>query len=163
MLYKLGKVDIQQLERLADVFSFVVKKNCDGILDLVKEFWVKNSYKLKQDFLMNLHENDVIITATPNILINGICSYLGTKNIICSDYDLETGKLKFLCMGENKVVALKKRYPNAVIKEFFTDSLNDMPLINMAENAYFVRGRKLFPIKIGYKIYDEKKLRLSKN
>ena len=146
-LYKIRKLDIDQIYLLANKFSFVVKKHRNEAEELIKEFWSCNISKLKFDFIKYVKEDDVIITASPNLLIQPIIPYLKAKNIISSDYQLEQGKLNFICIGKNKVVAFKKSFPDAKINNFFTDSLNDMPLINLADNVYMVRGKRVFCLK----------------
>ena len=146
VLYKTGKLDTKQVYQLANNYSDVVKKYQDVADKYIEEFWKENIHKLKKGFLEHITPDDIIITASPNILIQKIQPYLKTKRIICTDYDLENGKLNFLCLGKNKVDALKKQYPDIIIDEFYTDSLNDMSLISISETAYLVSGNKMFPI-----------------
>ena len=157
VLYKTGKLDIDKIYQLADRFSGIVKKHQDIADKYIEEFWKDNVKNLKKDFLSYISPNDIIITASPNILIQKILPFLPTKNIICTDYDLENGKLNFLCLGKNKVDALKKQYPDITIDEFYTDSLNDMPLIDISKTAYLVAGNKMFPINPKHKSKIERK------
>lgn len=151
VLYKTGKLDTKQVYQLANNYSDVVKKYQDVADKYIEEFWKENIHKLKKGFLEHITPDDIIITASPNILIQKIQPYLKTKRIICTDYDLENGKLNFLCLGKNKVDALKKQYPDIIIDEFYTDSLNDMSLISISETAYLVSGNKMFPINPKHK------------
>lgn len=157
VLYKTGKLDTKQVYQLANNYSDVVKKYQDVADKYIEEFWEENIHKLKKGFLEHITPDDIIITASPNILIQKIQPYLKTKRIICTDYDLENGKLNFLCLGKNKVDALKKQYPDITINEFYTDSLNDMPLIDISKTAYLVAGNKMFPINPKHKSKIERK------
>lgn len=157
VLYKTGKLDTKQVYQLANNYSDVVKKYQDVADKYIEEFWKENIHKLKKGFLEHITPDDIIITASPNILIQKIQPYLKTKRIICTDYDLENGKLNFLCLGKNKVDALKKQYPDITIDEFYTDSLNDMPLIDISKTAYLVAGNKMFPINPKHKSKIERK------
>ena len=157
VLYKTGKLDTKQVYQLANNYSDVVKKYQDVADKYIEEFWKENIHKLKKGFLEHITPDDIIITASPNILIQKIQPYLKTKRIICTDYDLENGKLNFLCLGKNKVDALKKQYPDIIIDEFYTDSLNDMSLISISETAYLVSGNKMFPINPKHKSKIERK------
>lgn len=157
VLYKTGKLDTKQVYQLANNYSDVVKKYQDVADKYIEEFWEENIHKLKKGFLEHITPDDIIITASPNILIQKIQPYLKTKRIICTDYDLENGKLNFLCLGKNKVDALKKQYPDITIDEFYTDSLNDMPLIDISKTAYLVAGNKMFPINPKHKSKIERK------
>ena len=72
---------------------------------------------------------------------------MNIKNFVGSEVDLEKRKLISFCYRENKVKAFKEKYPNAEIDNFYTDSLNDQPMIDLAKNAFLVKGDKLIKIK----------------
>ena len=40
-----------------------------------------------------------------------------------------------------------EEYPDTEIENFYTDSLNDQPLIDISKNAYLVKGDKITKIK----------------
>jgi len=141
-LYKLRFLSIEKLYDLVGKMSSVVIDNQKNADSFVQEFWAKNSYKLKPYFLNILKSEDVIITSSPNILIEGIANKLKTKNIISSQFNLKTGTFDFACFRENKLLAFKEKYPNVIINEFYTDSLNDMPLIKISKKAYIVKKNK---------------------
>ena len=90
-----------------------------------------------------IREYYIIITGSPNILIDEIKDKLNTKNIICSQINLDTGDLEFLCLGKNKSAIFQLQYPNARIDELYTDSMNDKPLINISKKAYLVKGDEI--------------------
>ncbi len=143
ILYKLRLLPIEKLYKLAGKMSSVVVNNKENAEIFVKEFWAKNASKLKPYYLSKLKTDDVIITASPRILIEGILDKLNTSNIICSELNLETGTFDFVCFKENKVLAFKEKYPNGIINEFYTDSLNDMPLIELSKKSYLVKKGKM--------------------
>ena len=132
--------------------SSLIIENKEFADELIKEFWTLNKHKLKKYFLDKITSSDVILTAAPRMLIEGILEELNTKNIICSEFNLETGKCEFLCYRENKVVAFKNQYPNAIIEEFYTDSMNDLPIIKLANNSFLVK-KKRPPKSIDKNIY----------
>lgn len=140
--YKMGLLSVEDLYPLASKFSSVVMKNKENAEELIREFWEKHEHKLKPYYLEKLKEDDVIITASPRILIEGIKEKLNTKNIICSEFNLDSGNFDFICFGENKVKAFLEQYPNAKIEEFYTDSLYDSPLMNLANQSYLVKRNK---------------------
>lgn len=142
ILYKANLLSIDKLYTLASKMSSAVIDNKEHAELFIQEFWHKNKYKLKKDYLDKLNSNDVIITASPRILINGIKNQLNTENIICSEFNLETGKFEFIRLGENKVYALKNQYPNISINEFYTDSLSDIPLMKLAKKSYLVKRNR---------------------
>ena len=149
--YKLNKLSIDELyEEASKITAEVIKngiyaeilRSKESTEAYIREFWKKNARKLKQDFLDKIKEDDIIITASPVVLIEGIADIVKAKNIIGTELDLATGRLTFACFRQNKVKAFKERYPDVTIDEFYTDSLNDMPLIQLAEKAYLVKKNK---------------------
>lgn len=147
MLYKANKLPIEKLCELIDQMTSKVIKNKDQANILVEEFWYQHKNKLNKYFLDRITRDDVIITAAPRILINGISNELKTNNIICSELNLETGKFEFLCFGENKLKAFRERYPNVTIDEFYTVSLADSSMIEISNKAFLVK-KKLPPKRI---------------
>ena len=72
---------------------------------------------------------------------------MNIKHFVGSKTDLENRKLINFCFRENKVKAFKEKFPDAVIDNFYTDSLNDQPMIDLAKNAFLVKGDRLIKIK----------------
>lgn len=147
LLYKLNKLPIAKVEEVADSLSHVLIKYKEETSDLIQEFWKTHQNRLKKEMLDKIGEDDIIITASPGVLIDGIKEKLKTKSIICSDLDVNTGKLSFLCMAENKVKAFKTLYPDTSIDEFYTDSMSDKPLMDISDNVFFVKGKNITQIK----------------
>lgn len=142
ILYKLTVLNDNKLYKFSNILSSTIIGSKDDIPRYVDEFWMKNSHKLKPYFLNRLKESDVIITASPSFLIGGIKDKLNTKNIICSEYNLNTGEFEFICFRHNKVKIFKELFPNTKVDEFYTDSLNDIPMLKLAKKAYFVKKNK---------------------
>ena len=147
LLYKMGRLSSDMLYNLANRYSYLVVKYQSEISSLVSEFWDRNSCKLKRDLLQLIGDDDVIVTASPNILIDGIRDKLPTNNIICSTINYFNGNLELACLGEEKVIAFKDKYPNENRFDFYTDSFSDMPFIFISENAYLVKKNNICMIK----------------
>lgn len=64
-----------------------------------------------------------------------------------SSIDKNTGKFIRLCFLDNKVKIFRELYPNAHIDNFYTDSMNDKPMMDIADHVFFVRGNKIEQIK----------------
>ena len=146
ILYKTKRLPLDYVKKIANKYTHEIVNNKNEIKELVQEFWINNSNKLKPKFLNMIDEEDIIITASPNILIDGIKDKLKTKNIICSQINLETGNLDFLCLKENKSIAFQKYYKDKEIDELYTDSMNDTPLINISKKSYLVKGDEIIEI-----------------
>lgn len=141
--YKLGKISEKEIYDFGSKMLGVFFANGAYADESVKAFWQLNSSKLKKEFLDIIDENDVIISASPDFLLNEVTDKLSTKNIICTEIDKETQAIKFLCYGKNKITAFDSAYPDAVIDEFYTDSINDLPMMKKAKKAYMVKGSKI--------------------
>lgn len=155
VLYKFRLLSIPKIYKLSSKISSVAISNKDHIDELVEQFWKKNRSKLKPKFLEMLTAEDVIITGSPRILIFGIISELKVlpSNVICSEFDLNTGCFEFICLRENKVGAFTKKYSEAHIENFYTDSLNDIPMMRLAKHSYLVKKKK-DPELIDPKVYS---------
>lgn len=142
ILYKMRILTIDKLLETANKMTAVFMKNSKDLDIIVQEFWNLHKKKLKPNYLAKLKSTDIIITASPRFLIEGIIPILKTKNIICSEFNTQTAQFEFVNFGKNKVTAFKEKYPGAKITNFYTDSLNDLPLIEISEHSFLVKGNK---------------------
>lgn len=145
--YKSGRMTLQQvLETYSDevVGYWQTIGDFDG--DVVR-FWDKNEHKIKPFYLSRRRDDDVILSACPDIVLEEICRRLNIRQYIGTETDRETRRLVRFCYRENKASAFRERYPDAVVENFYTDSFNDSAMIELAENAYLVKGERCRKIK----------------
>lgn len=145
--YKAGKIS---LDDVMDKYAGVVEEFAQSIEDIesdVIDFWDKNSSKIKPFYLRQRRDDDIIISACLDVVLEEICRRMNIKNYVGSTTDLENRKLVDFCFRENKVKVFKEKFPDAEIENFYTDSLNDQPMIDLARNAYLVKGDRLIKIK----------------
>ncbi len=141
--YKLNLLKIEKIYQTCEIIiNSFFKHSKFNYDELIEEFWKINHKKLKKEFLDMLKKDDLIITGCPNFLINYIKDELKVENIICTDFDLKNKKVNFICFGENKVIAFKKKYKNKINK-FYTDSLADVPFMELANEVYFVNKNSI--------------------
>ena len=117
-------------------FSIVKKmKNLD---DDVESFWKINKKKIKKFYLNQKRNDDIIISASPQFLLEPICKELDVK-LIASNFDKRTGLLiGNNCYGNEKVNRLKEiGIENC--DEFYSDSKSDTPMKCIAKKAFMVR------------------------
>ncbi len=107
-----------------------------------KEFWESRFSKINDFYLKQKDESDVIISASPEVLLNPICDQLGVK-LIASRVDAKTGFSQENCYGAEKVKRFREQYPDANIESFYSDSLSDSPLADISEKAYLVLGQEI--------------------
>ena len=136
--YKLGCLEIDDLRRKANRFSFGVRHYRKRAEKLIDKFWLTYEKRLNPRMISRLEPGDVIVSAAPRPLIEPIISRFKGVKLICSEFSLETGKFGFICMGENKLIAFRKQFgPDAKIDAFYSDSEYDVPLAEIADRHFF--------------------------
>ena len=141
--YKLCLVDKEKAEQsINDFLKFAIsdKREVD---EIVKSFWEKNSCKLDQNMIKRIGKDDLIMTAGPDILINGVRDKLNTENIISSIIDTDKREMVYFNFGENKAKRYKELYGDTPIESFYTDSFNDRSMMKLAQKVYIVEKGKL--------------------
>ncbi|MDR2923767.1 MAG: haloacid dehalogenase-like hydrolase [Treponema sp.] len=133
-LYLIG---VYSKERMKENFFVFVR--FIPVQEMVLCFWDKNRKKIKSWYIRQKQDSDVIISASPEFLLEPlVCGYLGI-NLIASRIDQNTGKfIGKNCHGEEKVTRLYTLYPAAVVDNFYSDSYADTPLARVAKKAFLV-------------------------
>lgn len=142
----LYKLKLKTKEQMKESF-FAFLKCFDDIDSLVDNFWSKNKKKIKKFYLETEHDEDVIISASPYFLLKPICKELNVKDLIASEVDKKTGKYRGEnCRGEEKVRLFMDKYKGAIVEMAYSDSICDMPMLNLAKNRYLVDGNKIIKL-----------------
>ncbi len=110
-------------------------------------FWDRHEKKIKPWYETVRREDDIIVSGTTDFLLDEIMRRMGIHRYIGSSIDPATGKFRRLCFMENKVKLLHEYYPEAEVRNFYTDSMNDRAMIEIAEHAFLVRGSRIRQIK----------------
>lgn len=125
-------------------YSFL--KGIKDVDSMVELFWNENQDKIKDWYLKSKEESDVVISASPEFLLNNICRRIGIKHLIASEVNKNTGICEGEnCYGEEKVLRFKKYFEKGEIKKFYSDSLSDAPISLMASERYIVTGNNILP------------------
>lgn len=120
------------------LYSFL--SDIPNLSETVEEFWDEHISKIKDFYLKQKQEKDIIISASPRFLLKPACQRLGIKNLIASDVDSDTGFYNGInCFGEEKVRRFRLEF-NEDIDEFYSDSYVDEPLAKIAKQAFMVQG-----------------------
>ena len=145
--YKTGTLRLETaLEQYSKPFEEYVSALSD-IDALVDEFWDKHMHKIKPFYDQVRSDDDLVISASPQIVVDEVCRRLGIKRCIGTQFDRKTGKLGRVCFRENKIAAFREAYPDAHISALYTDSMHDNPHMDNSEAVYFVKGNKIKRIK----------------
>ena len=124
------------------IFSYI--KHIDNFDEYLNEFVDIYKKKIKSYYLIQQKESDVIISASFDIWIDALCKEIGIKHVIATTYDIKKCKI----IGENnhdyeKIRRFRKEYPNAKVKCAYSDSLHDIPMFEIAEEAFLVKKNNL--------------------
>ena len=126
-------------EKFFEVFSGI-----ENIDNYITDFWEKNKVKIKKWYSKTHIDNDVVISASPEFLLNPICNELRIEKVIASRVNKGNGKYTGEnCYGEEKPKRFYEIYPNGKIETFYSDSLSDTPLKEIAEEAFIVQKEEL--------------------
>lgn len=145
--YKTSRVEGGEVSEFVEEMIKVFFDNCENLDEHVRAFWKLNKHKLKQNMLDKISSADAVISASPRFLLEGIADMLNTKNLICTELDMENKKLKYLCYSKNKVKSFREHFGDTRIDEFYTDNMNDMPLMQLADRVFLVAGNKITELK----------------
>jgi phosphoserine phosphatase len=105
----------------------------------VEDFWSKKFDGIF-DCYNNIHDSsDIVISASPEFLLEGVCQKLGVAKMMASPVDKKTGKYNGQnCHGEEKVRRFYEYLPQGEIDEFYSDSISDLPLAKISKKAFVI-------------------------
>jgi len=120
---------------------YLFLRRLPGWREEARLFWeAKADQMLKPWYLAQMRPDDVIISCSPDFLLQPLCDKLGVR-LLATRVDQRTGRLEgFSCYGAEKVRRLREAFGDIEIGEFYSDSLSDTPLAKLAQKAFFVRG-----------------------
>lgn len=143
-LYKLKIVEKVKFKEA--FFSFL--KRLPDAEKSVCIFWDKNQNKIKEWYVKQQKEDDLVISASPLFLLEEICKRVGIKRLIATDVDIKSGSFRSPnCYGEEKVKRFRLEYPDENVNGFYSDSLSDRNMAEIAQNAFIVKGDNINPWK----------------
>ncbi len=135
------------IEKYGYVIEDYVKNNNIDIPALFEEFWDLHQHKIKPFYEYVRKDDDLIITASPKISMDILCPRIGIKHWLGTEMDEKTGRFHRGCFRETKIDFFRENYPDGVIDDFYTDSLNDEFLFPYAKRVFWVKGHKVTQIK----------------
>lgn len=125
-------------EKMYGMFKYI--PDIDSEVEL---FWETHKNGIKKWYLDQKRSDDLIISASPEFLLAPICDGLGVR-MMASRVNKKSGSYTGEnCYGKEKVRRLYETVENPVIDEFYSDSLSDTPLAELAKKAFLVKGNDL--------------------
>ena len=140
------KLCVLSKERLEDVINSIFAGVLDGTespAELTAPFWKTHAKRLNHDILALIEPDDVIISASPDFMFEGIRDLLNTDRIVGTEVDIAAKKIIRFNFGDNKVKHYKEVYGDQKIDAFYTDSYNDKAMMEIAEEVYIVKKGKI--------------------
>lgn len=141
LLYALKRIETKELKE--QLFSFI--SEIDDIERETELFWNEKIDGIGQWYLNQQKSDDIIISASPEFLLKPVAKRLGFA-LIATPMDEKTGKIFGKnCHDHEKVRRFYEEYPDAHTEEFYSDSLSDSPMAQIADTAFLVDHGKLSP------------------
>lgn len=154
---RMARGRITKTEAKAALYRFI--RRLGDSEALVRDFWKHNTWRIKDWYLKQKDETDLIISASPEFTLRPITDALGVT-LIGSLVDPISGEsLSLNCHGEEKVRRMREQFPDTEIVKFYSDAYSDTPLARLAEKAYLVRGDRIMPFFRGSRSPDAKDAR----
>lgn len=142
-LYILGIIDKTSMKE--KIFSFL--KRIDNVDDYIKEFWTTHKKNIKKWYLDQQDKTDLIISASPEFLLKPLEKEFNF-HVIASKVNKKTGKFEEKnCHDSEKVRRYNEVYKNKTLKAFYSDSMSDKPMMDISEEAYFVKKNTIYDLK----------------
>lgn len=126
---------------------FLFIKDIDNLDNLITQFWEEKNKKINNFFLENLNKQEedqkrsiYVISASPEFLVKPYISQYKNINLIATKMNKNGTITGENCKGDEKIDRLKKEEKEFEIENFYTDSLDDLPLVEIAQNTYYVHN-----------------------
>lgn len=121
-------------------------RHLGSVDELVTEFWDQHRSGIAEYYHEVHRDSDVVISASPEFLLEPICRQLQIHKLIASRVDKHTG-IYFgeNCWGAEKVSRFRDELPGAEVGDFYSDSLSDAPMAAIAERAFLVTREGIVP------------------
>ena len=152
LLYVLKIINLEKLKE--NFLRFLNGENTGELKKLIREFWEKKESKInlwvKDEILKNKKETEILvaISASPTFLIIDRLKLMGFDVVIGTDFLFESTKFHSHitsknCKNYEKVKRMNKWAEDNNIQydivNFYSDSIADKPLFDLAENKYWIK------------------------
>ena len=135
-----GRIDTKALKE--QLFSFLPRLDAEAEAAL---FWETHGEGIGTWYLAQRRDDDLILSASPEFLLRPVAEKLGFR-LIATPMDPATGRINGLnCHDAEKVRRFRAEYPGAQAEDFYSDSLSDTPMAELAQRAFLVRKGRLAP------------------
>ncbi len=135
---------------------YAVLRHIPDPMGEVRAFWDENIGKIYPWYLDRKRADDLIISASPDFLIGEACRRLGVRHI-ATGMDIATGRLTTPnCWGDEKVRRYRQVFGAEPVEEFYSDSMSDLPMMELARQGYLVKDGAVLRLTAGRHAREEK-------
>ncbi len=139
----LFKIGLEERTKFKSNF-FIFLRGINNLSDCVDKFWEKHFSKIRAWYLKLDHRQDIIVSASPEFLIEPVSRRLRVQELFATKINERTGKIVGKnCYGEEKVVRIEGILKSKRIQKAYTDHLSDLPILLLAEEPFIVRGERI--------------------
>lgn len=140
----------KDLKKSKEIFFRILNGvNIEFLKEEINEFWKVKKDKIfswvYNEILENKKVSDelILISATPSIFLEKISKELGFDKLLATEFEntnkLFDSKIKGTnCKGKEKVNRLNEYIDNYTILKFYSDSMSDKPLFDLADEKIFI-------------------------
>ena len=140
----------KDLKKSKEIFFRILNGvNIEFLKEEINEFWKVKKDKIfswvYDEILENKKQSNelVLISATPSIFLEKISKELGFDKLLATEFEntnkLFDSKIKGSnCKGKEKVNRLNEYIDNYTILKFYSDSMSDKPLFDLADEKIFI-------------------------
>lgn len=140
----------KDLKKSKEIFFRILNGvNIEFLKEEINEFWKVKKDKIfswvYDEILENKKVSDelILISATPSIFLEKISKELGFDKLLATEFEntnkLFDSKIKGSnCKGKEKVNRLNEYIDNYTILKFYSDSMSDKPLFDLADEKIFI-------------------------
>jgi phosphatidylglycerophosphatase C len=141
--YAFGRATRKQIKQVA----FAYLRDVPDANAALENFWSTHQKKIKQWYLDQKQPTDLIVSASPEFLLEPIARKLGIAKPIATRMDIRTGQITGEnCRAEEKVTRIHDYDPSIKIANCYSDSMSDMPLLRLADNGFMVKKHTVTPL-----------------
>lgn len=125
-------------------FSFI--RDIDNKELVIRQFWHKNNFKINNYFIENMkNKKEVyVISASPEFLLQPYLKQFNNVKLIATNVTNNGKIIGENCKGKEKLKLLLENTNEIKIENFYSDSLSDLPLVEIASNSFHVSNGKVY-------------------
>lgn len=153
VLFKIGLVS--KIKMKTAFLFFLYKIGESKLNDYLIEFW-ENEFpsNFNEKLLLRIKAlksegiKIIIISASPQVFIHPFLKLLEIDDLVGSKTSFSNHRYYFLNdnRGESKINYLKNKYPECDYVEAYSDNKDDISLLKLAKEAYFVKNNRIIKI-----------------